>query len=69
MVSTKERFIVVSDVLTATDNMVILTDFRYWADREEELKRWCKDTNSNFSGMIVVFPDSQTLTAFCLRWS
>lgn len=69
MVSTQERFIVVPDVLTDTEQMVILTDIHYWADHENDLREWCLDNSSEFVGMTVVFPDKRTLTAFCLTWS
>lgn len=69
MVSTQEKFIVIPDVLTDTDSMVILTDIGYWAINEEELRQWCKDNGSLFVGMTVTFPDRRTLTAFVLKWS
>lgn len=69
MVSIKERFIVVPDVLVENNQMAILTDYRYWAEQEDALRSWCKDNNSDFVGMIVVFPNQKTLTAFLLRWS
>ena len=69
MVSAQERFIVVPCVLTDAEQMVILTDFHYWADHEHELRAWCLDNSSAFVGMTVVFPNKPTLTAFCLTWS
>lgn len=69
MVSIKERFIVVPDVLTDNESMVILTDIQYWADRENELRQWCIKNDSEFAGMTVVFPNTLSLTAFILRWS
>ena len=69
MVSTKERFIIVPDVLTNNEQMVILTDYNYWADRESDLDQWCSDNSSQISGMTVVFPDASTRTAFLLRWA
>ena len=68
MVSTQERFIVIPDVLTDINSMVILTDINYWSDHETELRQWCQDNNSEFVGMTVLFPDPRTLTAFVLRW-
>lgn len=69
MVSAQERFFIVPDVLTDETNMVILTDFRYWADNEDSLRNWCAENNTQFVGMTVIFPDERTLTAFCLKWS
>lgn len=68
MVSIKERFIVFPDVLVNNDQMVILTDYKYWTDNEDTLRAWCKDNHSDFVGMTVTFPNQQTLTAFLLRW-
>jgi hypothetical protein len=51
------------------EQMVILSDYNYWADYEDDLTQWCKDNNSTFTGSIVVFPDAPTLTAFCLGWA
>ena len=69
MVSIKERFIVVPGVLTDAEQLVVLTDVHYWAEREIELREWCRDNDSAFVGMTVVFPNAPILTAFCLRWS
>jgi hypothetical protein len=69
MVSAQERFIVVPYVLTNNEQMVILTDYNYWADHESDLEKWCLDNSSQVNGMTVVFPNAQTLTVFCLRWS
>lgn len=69
MVSTQERFIVIPDVLTDDECMVILTDINYWGDHENELRQWCQVNNSEFVGMTVTFPDPRTLTAFCLKWA
>lgn len=69
MVPTQERFIVVPDVLTDNSNMVILTDFRYWAENEDSLRNWCAENNTQFAGMTLLFPDKPTLTAFCLKWT
>jgi hypothetical protein len=69
MVSIKERFIVVPDVLTDNEQMVILTDIHHWAERETELQQWCADNSSHFVGMIVTFPNASTLTTFLLRWT
>ena len=69
MVLSKERFIVLPDVLTGDAGMVILTDFHFWGEREDELRHWCKDNDSQLAGMTVTFPDKKTLSIFVLRWS
>ena len=69
MVSAKEKFIIVPDVLTDTEKMVILSAWEFWNDHETELRDWCQDNNADFVGMTVTFPNKKTLTAFCLKWS
>lgn len=69
MITSSERFIVIPDVLTDDVKMIILADYRFWAEQENELRRWCQETDSEFVGMTVTVPDLPTLTAFCLRWS
>lgn len=69
MVQSKEKFIVVPDVLTDEVCMVILTDYHYWADHEAELKQWCEKNSADFTGMLVCFPNKLSLTSFLLKWS
>jgi hypothetical protein len=65
----RERFIIVPASLLHDDGcMVFLTDVHYWAEREQELKKWCLKHDCVFAGMTVAFPDQQTLTTFVLRW-
>lgn len=66
----KEKFILVPrDLLDGDETLVVLTNYMYWAEHEEELRTWCKQHNTNFEGMCIVFPDPQTLTLFTLKWS
>jgi hypothetical protein len=50
----------------------VLTDFRYWADHEDELREWCHDHLSlkekSFEGSVVVFKSEQEYVMFELRW-
>ena len=69
MTNSKERFIVVPDVLTDDVKIIILSDYRFWAEHQDELNQWCQETDSEAVGMTVTVPDLPTLTAFCLRWS
>lgn len=48
---------------------VILTDYKFWADELEALYDWCDDYGATAGGMVVEFPDQQTLTLFALRWA
>jgi hypothetical protein len=66
----KNKFVTVGyDLLDGPEILVILTDVTFWASHEQELQTWCDYTGSTMTGMTVAFPNEQTLTAFCLRWS
>ena len=66
----KNKFITVGpELLDAGENLVILTDIGYWVEHEKELETWCNQNGASAAGMAVTFPDTKTLTAFCLRWS
>lgn len=69
MTDSKERFIVVTDVLTDDAKIIILSDYMFWSEHYDELNQWCQETNSAAVGITVTVPDAPTLTAFCLRWS
>ena len=47
---------------------IILTDIRYWAEREAELDAWCWEHGVTRTGMILEMPQP-SLTMFALRWS
>ena len=49
--------------------MIFLTDYKFWADHEQELFEWCKTHGCTFTGMTVGIPDEQTLSLFVLKWS
>jgi hypothetical protein len=68
MVSTKERFVAIPNVLTDEYNMIILTDIQFWSEHENELRQWCQDNDSEFVGMTVTFSNLRALTAFILKW-
>jgi hypothetical protein len=48
---------------------IILTDFNYWTEHTDELVEWCTVYGADTSGMVIEFPDEQTMTLFVLRWS
>jgi hypothetical protein len=63
-----KRFVMLEHALFGRWTM-ILTDYTFWADELEALHEWCDDYGANPSGMVVEFPDEQTLTLFALRWA
>ena len=48
--------------------MILLTDVTYWVDHTDELVEWCKEYNSEISGLTITFPSEKELSMFCLRW-
>lgn len=69
MAPAQDKFIIIPDLLTVTDKMVILTDIVFWSSHEDQLRQWCADNDSDFIGMTVVFPNEKTLAMFVLKWS
>jgi len=66
----KSRFIVApSELIDDGVNLIVLSDYKYWADNMDTLTAWCKDRNAEIQGMTVAIKDNTTLTEFLLRWS
>lgn len=66
----RERFIIVpDDLLDPHQNMIVLSDYNFWAERTDELDLWCRERNLSRQGMVVVLPNNQSVTEFVLRWS
>jgi hypothetical protein len=66
----KNRFILASkDLVDDGVNLIVLSDYRYWADHTDELTAWCKNRNAELQGMTVAIKDDATLTEFLLKWS
>ena len=49
--------------------IVMLSDIGFWVEHYDALKVWCDQHNCKPMGMTVELPDSETLTAFALRWA
>jgi hypothetical protein len=50
-------------------NMFVLSDIRYWADREQELDEWCSKNFCVRKGMTVTALNEFGYILFGLRWS
>jgi len=50
-------------------NLVLLVDFKFWAQNENELKIWCEHNNCIHKGMVVLIPNDIILSLFILRWT
>jgi hypothetical protein len=51
--------------------MLIISDYKYYADHTEEIDEWCQETFGYYprTGMIITFKDEQHLSWFLARWS
>ena len=47
---------------------VILKDYRFWTEHQEELRQWCLEHGAVGQGMTVEM-DEPTLLLFIMRWS
>ena len=68
----KQRFIISPPelLIDANERLVILTDYRFWAEHVDELADWCDARDTVIStGMTIDFSDDITLIEFVLRWS
>lgn len=56
-----------------TNPNIILTDFKYWALLEDELRQWCTNNlekgEAAFEGSFIKLKDDKELVLFELRWS
>jgi hypothetical protein len=66
-----QRFIIApSELLDKDERLVILTDYKFWADNIDAFADWCDARDTVISeGMTVLFADDITLMEFVLKWS
>lgn len=62
------KFIVYDNSLHP-ENVIVLSDWKYWTEHYEEVQKWCEKYGCTLSGMIVTIPDEQIMTLFILQWS
>ena len=66
----KSRFIIAPRELVDDGvNLIVLSDYKYWADHIDELTKWCGERDAEVQGMTVAIHGDATLTEFLLRWS
>jgi len=66
----KTKFIVADyELLDQPEILVVLTDYKFWADHLDELKIWCENHKAIQKGMTVGFNTQEDLAMFVLRWS
>ena len=51
--------------------MLLVTDYQYFANNENDILDWCKQSNvqCNLMGMILEFGSQEEKMMFLLRWS
>lgn len=51
--------------------MLLISDFRYWLDNEEEIFDWCTESRiqCTLTGMIIEFESQEDKMMFVLRWA
>lgn len=67
----KQRRFVLADKSLHEDEgqLIILTDFQFWAEHIEQLLEWCRENGGEVNGSTVLFRNDEEVTAFVLRWS
>ena len=62
-----DRFIV-STFRGTYGRTVILKDYEFWTEHQEELRQWCQEHAAVGQGMTIDM-DEETLTLFVLKWA
>lgn len=58
-----KRFIPMADL------SIVLCDFGYWTQHEQELDAWCRANDCVRKGLVVTAATAEAKTLFMLRWS
>lgn len=66
-------YVISHGALNDGSGYIVLTDFKYWLNKETALREWC-DKNLTlggeaFVGSIIEFTNEEELVLFMLRWS
>lgn len=68
-----ETYVIAHGAINEGSGYIVLSDFKYWLDKETDLREWC-DKNLSlgskaFVGSIIEFTTEEELIMFMLRWS
>ena len=63
------RYVVLDPALHGGAHLIILSDFKFWADHWNELVVWCDEYEAKFDGIVVEFANDETYILFKLRWA
>lgn len=55
--------------ILGVDHSIVLSDYAYWAQHEQELDAWCRANDCVREGMVVTAATPEAKTLFLLRWS
>jgi hypothetical protein len=65
----QNRFVIApTDLVDDGAIVIILSDYKFWADNAEKLDTWCSSRDAEWQGMTVVLHNEKILTEFILRW-
>lgn len=66
--SQDHKFIIVENPL---DNSytIVLSDFMFWTQREEDLLKYCKRYSLSYQGIMVAHLEEKDVMMFKLTWS
>lgn len=56
-------------VAVPNTNNFILSDYKFWAEHDQELDEWCRKNFCVRQGMIVTALNEYGYTLFGLKWS
>lgn len=55
--------------MTYGQTIALISNPTYWVKHEKDLNTWLEQNSSERHGMVIYFPNPETLTAFLLRWN
>lgn len=67
-----EKFTIVDlKAISEGSHFVLLSDYKFWSNEYENLKKWCKENclyEFKITGMILTFHNEKDLIQFILYW-
>ena len=64
-----KRFDIVHPYDPDLGTLIILTNYAFWSNHEEELRDWCLNYCAWYQGMTVTITKDPDVMLFCLRWA
>lgn len=63
-----EKFLIQETPVYPGGFLVVLSDYKYWAQNFDELTDYCRERRLEQDGLIVVLPDEAEVLLFKIRW-